>query len=97
MAPFLLITKSSPPSGGSEKLFHEQFQLYFGLRAGRMLSVLSTNSLFALMTYAFEFSASVISHFDAAVIKSSAILLGSAFVSLNMWEPKIQFGSASVS
>ena len=30
-----------------------------------MLSVLSTNSLFALMTYAFEFSASIISHFDA--------------------------------
>ena len=62
-----------------------------------MLSVLSKNSPFALMTYAFEFSASVISHFDAAVIKSSAILLGSAFVSLDMWEPKIQFGSASVS
>jgi hypothetical protein len=89
MAPFLLITKSSPPSGGSEKLFHEQFQLYFGLRAGRMLSVLSTNSLFALMTYAFEFSASVISHFDTAEIMSPAILLGSAFVSLDLWEPKI--------
>jgi len=53
-----------------------------------MLSVLSTNSLFALVTYAFEFSASVISHFDAAVIKSSAILFGSAFVSLDLWEPK---------
>ena len=69
-ASFLILNGEISPL---KKIFHEQFQLYFGLRAGRMISVLSTNSLFELMTYAFEFSASVISHFDTAVIKSPEI------------------------
>jgi len=60
-ASFLILNGEISPL---KNLFHEQSKLYFGLRAEHMLSVLSTNSLFALMTYAFEFSASVISHFD---------------------------------